>query len=54
MPLIRGPSTRPALAKGNRRQTSGTADRYAHGVMAMPGMAARHLFIQIAARASRA
>jgi hypothetical protein len=35
-------------------RASGTVDRYAHGVTAMRGMAARHLTIQITARATRA
>ena len=35
-------------------RASGTVDRYAHGITAMRGMAARHLAIQITARASRA
>ena len=35
-------------------RASGTVDRYAHGITAMRGMAARHLTIQITARASRA
>jgi hypothetical protein len=35
-------------------RASGTVDRYAHGVTAMRGMAARHLTIQITARAARA
>ncbi len=32
----------------------GTVDRYAHGITVMPGMAARRLSIQVAARATRA
>jgi polyisoprenoid-binding protein YceI len=35
-------------------RASGTVDRYAHGVTALRGMAARHLTIQITARATRA
>lgn len=33
---------------------AGTVDRYAHGVTMMPGMAARRLSVEIAARATRA
>jgi polyisoprenoid-binding protein YceI len=35
-------------------RASGTADRYAHGVTAMRGMAVRHLAVQVTARATRA
>lgn len=31
-----------------------TVDRYAHGITMMPGMAARRLSVQVAARATRA
>jgi polyisoprenoid-binding protein YceI len=35
-------------------RASGTVDRYAHGVTAMRGMAARHLSVEITARVTRA
>jgi polyisoprenoid-binding protein YceI len=34
-------------------RASGTVDRYAHGVTMMRGMAARHLSVEITARATR-
>lgn len=35
-------------------RASGTVDRYAHGVTTMRGMAARHLTVELAVRATRA
>ncbi len=35
-------------------RADGTVDRYAHGITMMPGLAARRLSVQIAARATRA
>ena len=35
-------------------QATGTVDRYTHGVTMMRGMAARHLSVEITARATRA
>jgi polyisoprenoid-binding protein YceI len=35
-------------------RATGTVDRYAHGVTMMPGMAARHLSVEVTGRATRA